>query len=88
MQRILADSPLEIPSLHFVISVREKRDTADNACVRDRQERGIEHRIDRIEAGEGDCWQHKRGEASECCEREWPMAAGRLAGHEGKMVIV
>jgi hypothetical protein len=91
MQRILADSPLEIPSLHFVISVREKRDTADDACVRDRQERGLEHRIDRVEAGEGDSWQHKRGEASECCQREGAVTAGRLAGHEviaGTMVIV
>ena len=91
MQRPLADSPLQIPSLHFVISVREERDTADDACVRDRQERELEHRVDRVEADEGDCWQHKRGEASECCERDGAMTAGRLAGHEviaGKMVIV
>ena len=91
MQRILADPPLQIPSLHFVISVREERDTADDACVRDRQERGLEHRVDRVKAGEGDSWQHKGGEASECCQREGTMAAGRLAGHEmiaGKMLIV
>lgn len=80
MQRPLADSPLQIPSLHFVISIREERDTADDACIRGRQERRLEHRVDRVKADEGDCWQHKRGEACECCEREGTMAAGGWRG--------
>ena len=91
MQRPLADSPLRIPGLYLVISVREERDTAYNACVRDRHERGLEHRVDRVEAGEGESWQHKGGKASERCEREGAMTAGRMAGHEviaGKMVMV
>ena len=91
MQRPLADSPFQIPSLRFVISVGKERHTAYDACVRDRQERGLEHGVDGIEADEGNSWQHKGGEACERCEREGTMAAGRLAGHEviaGKMVIV
>ena len=78
MQRGFPDSPLHVPSLHFVIAIEEKGDAADGA--------GVEECVDGesrddVEAKDCDGGKDERGCTEHRCDGYGSMAGSRSWYH-------